>query len=64
MQQATLRVWDEERGQDLSSRRDKPNMPKKVIIYSSHLTDPDHITKYLQKDRCVFSLSHVSFQCD
>lgn len=51
IQQATLRVWDEERGQDLSSRRETPNMPKKVIIYSSELTNPDHIRKYLQNDR-------------
>lgn len=51
IQQASLRVWDEERGQDLSSRRDTPNKPKKVILYSSHLTDAEHIAKYLQKDR-------------
>lgn len=35
----------------MSSRRDKPYKPKKVILYSSHLTDADHISKYLQKDR-------------
>lgn len=50
-QQATLRVWDEERGQDLSSRRETPNTPQKVILYSSELTNPDHIRKYLQNDR-------------
>lgn len=46
-----LRVWDEVRGQDESSRRDKPITPKKVIIFSSQLTDPDHIENYLQKER-------------
>lgn len=51
LQQASLRIWDEERGQDENSRRDKPVVPNKVIIFSSHLTDPDHIEKYLQKDR-------------
>lgn len=51
LQQASLRIWDEERGQDENSRRDKPVVPNKVIIYSSHLTDADHIEKYLQKDR-------------
>lgn len=44
-------MWDEERGQDLNSRRDKPIVPKKVIIFSSHLTDAEHIQQYLQKDR-------------
>lgn len=53
LQQASLRVWDEERGQDENSRRDKPVVPNKVIIFSSHLTDADHIEKYLQKDRSV-----------
>lgn len=51
LQQASLRIWDEERGQDENSRREKPVVPNKVIIFSSHLTDPDHIEKYLQKDR-------------
>lgn len=51
LQQATLRIWDEERGQDVNSRRDKSVTPKKVIIWSSHLTSADHITNYLQKDR-------------
>lgn len=50
-QQASLRVWDEEKGQDVNSRRDKLVTPKKVIIFSSHLTDPEHIESFLQKDR-------------
>lgn len=49
--QASLRVWDEERNQDMNSRRDTPIIPKKVIIFSSHLTDPEHIEMYLQKER-------------
>lgn len=53
-QQASLRVWDEEKGQDLSSRRDTQVKPKKVIIYSSQLTDAAHIEQFLQKDRCIF----------
>ncbi|XP_031632217.1 chitooligosaccharidolytic beta-N-acetylglucosaminidase [Contarinia nasturtii] len=51
--QALLRVWDEERGQDENSRRGIPVAPKKVIIFSSHLTDPNHIENYLQKDRYI-----------
>lgn len=50
-QQASLRVWDEESDQDLSSRRERNVTPNKVIIWSSHLTNPEYIENYLQKER-------------
>lgn len=56
LQQASLRIWDEERGQDENSRRDPHTTPNKVIIFSSHLTDASHIEKYLQKDRLTIQI--------
>lgn len=52
-QQAALRIWDEENGQNPSSRRDTHETPKKMILWSSRLTDFEHIEQYLEKDRYV-----------
>lgn len=48
-----MHVWDEESGQYASSRRESRDPPKKVILWSSRLTDFEEIEKHLEKERYV-----------
>lgn len=52
-QQSALRVWDEEFDQNLNSRREHNTPPKKVILWSSTLTNFEHIEEYLEKERYI-----------
>ncbi|XP_037028823.1 chitooligosaccharidolytic beta-N-acetylglucosaminidase [Bradysia coprophila] len=47
-QAASLRVWDEEKHISFSNSSSKP-----VILWSSHLTDPEHIDSYLNNERYI-----------
>lgn len=47
-QSQALRVWDEENRISFINASNKP-----VIIWSSHMTDPEHIEKFLSNDRFV-----------
>lgn len=48
-QSTALRVWDEENQISVINASKKP-----VIIWSSHMTDPAHIEKYLNNERFVW----------
>lgn len=48
IQTSSLRVWDEENRISFINSSNKP-----VILWSSHLTDPAHIEKYLSNERYV-----------
>lgn len=52
-QQSALRVWDDEFDQNLNSRRETNEPPKKVILWSSQLTNYEHIESYLEKERYI-----------
>ncbi|XP_059617121.1 chitooligosaccharidolytic beta-N-acetylglucosaminidase [Phlebotomus argentipes] len=51
-QASALRIWDEESGRAPSSR-DPRKPPPPVVLWSSHLTLPDTIEHYLEKERYV-----------
>uniref|UniRef100_A0A1B0CCX8 beta-N-acetylhexosaminidase n=2 Tax=Lutzomyia longipalpis TaxID=7200 RepID=A0A1B0CCX8_LUTLO len=51
-QASALRIWDEESGRAPSSR-DPRKPPPPVILWTSHLTLPETIENYLEKERYI-----------